>query len=57
MLFEIHDARFRCVYFSNEWARFMEVSADEARRQIGRSAIVRAHKAIRDAGSIAVTPI
>ena len=42
MLFEIHDARFRCVYFSSEFVRFAEMSDDEARRQIGRSGIVRA---------------
>jgi class 3 adenylate cyclase len=42
MLFEISDARYRCVYFSSEWARFAEMSADEARRQLGRSGIVRA---------------
>ena len=42
MLFEIHDARFRCVYLSSEFARLAEMSADEARRQLGRSSIVRA---------------
>jgi class 3 adenylate cyclase len=42
MLFEIFDARYRCVYFSRELARLMEVSADEARRLIGRSSIARA---------------
>ena len=42
MLFEIHDARFRCVYLSSEFARFAEMSDDEARRQLGRSTIVRA---------------
>src|SRR5687767_6103727 len=42
MLFEVSDARYRCVYFSSEWARFAEMSADEARRQLGRSGIVRA---------------
>ena len=41
MLFEICDARFRLVYFSSEWARITEVSADEASRQIGQSGIVR----------------
>jgi class 3 adenylate cyclase len=41
MLFEIHDARFQCVYLSSEFARFGEFSADEARRQLGRSVIVR----------------
>jgi len=41
MLFEIADARFRCVYVSSEFVRFAEMSADEARRQIGRSGIVR----------------
>ena len=41
MLFEICDARFRLVYFSSEWARITEVSADEAARQIGQSGIVR----------------
>ena len=41
MLFEIVDARFRCVYSSKEWAGILEASDDEARRQIGRSAIVR----------------
>ena len=42
MLFEILDTRFRSVYFSSEWARLTETTADEARRQIGRSVIVRA---------------
>ena len=42
MLFEIHDARFRCVYFSSEFARLAELTADERSRQIGRSSIVRA---------------
>lgn len=41
MLFEIHDARFQCVYLSSEFARFGEMSTDEARRQLGRSVIVR----------------
>ena len=41
-IFEIHDARFRCVYLSSEFARLGEMSADEARRQLGRSGIVRA---------------
>src|SRR5688500_9016230 len=41
-IFEIHDARFRCVYLSSEFARLGEMTADEARRQIGRSGIVRA---------------
>src|SRR5688500_1780795 len=41
-LFEIHDARFRCVYVSREFVRLTEVSDDEALRQIGRSGIVRA---------------
>ena len=39
MIFEIYDARFRCVYLSGERARLTEVTADEAMRQIGRSAI------------------
>lgn len=41
MLFEIVDARFRSVYQSSEWARVIEATDDEARRQIGRSLIVR----------------
>ena len=41
MLFEVYDARFRCVYFSSEWARLVEVSPDEARRMIGQSGIMR----------------
>jgi class 3 adenylate cyclase len=41
-IFEIHDARFRCIYLSSEFARLGEMSADEARRQLGRSGIVRA---------------
>ena len=41
MLFEIVDARFRSIYQSSEWARVTEVTADEVRRQIGRSLIVR----------------
>ena len=41
VLFEIVDERFRCVYLSREWAQFIEGSADEVRRQIGRSLIVR----------------
>jgi class 3 adenylate cyclase len=44
MLFEIVDARFRCVYFSSEWARIQDASADEARRQVGRSLIWRVLK-------------
>ena len=44
MLFEISDARYRCVYFSRELARFLEASADEVRRLIGRSGIVRVLK-------------
>lgn len=39
MIFEIYDARFRCVYLSSERARLTELSDDEALRQIGRSAI------------------
>jgi class 3 adenylate cyclase len=42
MLFEITDHRFRCVYFSSEFARLTELTDDEAQRQIGRSGIVRA---------------
>ena len=42
MLFEISDARYRCVYFSREFVRLTELSDDEALRQIGRSGIVRA---------------
>jgi class 3 adenylate cyclase len=49
MIFEIYDARFRCVYFSSERARLTEVTADEALRQLGRSAIVGA---IRDDAEI-----
>ena len=41
MLFEIHDERWRCVYFSREFVRFAEMSRDEALRQLGRSNIVR----------------
>jgi class 3 adenylate cyclase len=41
MLFEVFDARFRCVYMSSEWAKVAEATADEARRQLGRSMIVR----------------
>jgi len=39
MIFEIYDARFRCVYLSSERIRVTEMTADEARRHIGRSAI------------------
>ncbi|MGI9083862.1 MAG: adenylate/guanylate cyclase domain-containing protein [Aeromicrobium sp.] len=39
MIFEIYDAHFRCAYLSSERARLTEVTADEALRQIGRSAI------------------
>jgi class 3 adenylate cyclase len=42
MMFEITDARFRCIYLSSEFARLAEMSTDEVRRQIGRSGIVRA---------------
>jgi class 3 adenylate cyclase len=41
MLFEIVDERFCLVYSSTEWARLTEASADEVRRQIGRSGITR----------------
>ena len=41
MLFEILDARYRCVYLSSEFGPFLEASADEVRRLIGRSVIVR----------------
>ncbi len=53
MLFEISDARYRCVYFSSEFARLTELSPDEARRQLGRSGIVRALR--EDAGIIRVS--
>jgi class 3 adenylate cyclase len=53
MLFEIYDARFRCVFLSSEWAKITEASADEVRRQIGRSSIVRALR--EDAEMIRVT--
>ena len=53
MLFEIADARFRCVYLSSEFARFAELSADEARRQLGRSGIVRGLR--EDADIIRIT--
>jgi class 3 adenylate cyclase len=53
MMFEIVDARFRCVYFSSEWARVTEVTADEAGRQIGRSLIVRALR--EDADIVRIT--
>jgi class 3 adenylate cyclase len=39
MLFEIYDARFRCVYMSSERTRLTEMTADEAPRHLGRSAI------------------
>ena len=42
VLFEITDDRFRCVYFSSEFARLTELTDEEAQRQIGRSGIVRA---------------
>ncbi|MGB9013223.1 MAG: adenylate/guanylate cyclase domain-containing protein, partial [Aeromicrobium sp.] len=48
------DERFRCVYLSREWARLMDVSAEEVRRQIGKSLIVRALR--EDAEIIRVTP-
>lgn len=41
MGFEIYDARFRCVYISSEFVRIAGMSHDYARRQIGRSQIVR----------------
>ncbi len=41
MFFEILDERFRCVYLSAEFVHVTEMSADEARRQIGRSQILR----------------
>jgi class 3 adenylate cyclase len=41
MLFEILDARFRCVYMSKEVLRMGELSNEEALRQLGKSAIVR----------------
>ncbi|HET7735498.1 MAG TPA: adenylate/guanylate cyclase domain-containing protein [Nocardioidaceae bacterium] len=41
MLFEIHDARFRCVYMSQDSVRVGELSSEEALRQLGKSAIVR----------------
>ena len=41
MMFEIQDARFQCVYISSEFVRLAEMTADEARRQVGRSGIVR----------------
>ena len=53
MMFEIVDARFRCVYFSSEWARVTEVTAAEAGRQVGRSLIVRALR--EDADIVRIT--
>ena len=41
MLFEIFDARFRCAYMSSQWTDVAEATVEEARRQIGRSMIVR----------------
>src|SRR5687767_3059411 len=41
MGFEIFDARFRSVYVSSEFHRFMEGSADQLRQVIGRSVIWR----------------
>lgn len=40
-MFEVLDERFRCVFFSTELAGFTGMSVDEARRQYGRSVIVR----------------
>lgn len=45
MLFEILDARFRCVYMSKENVRMGELSPEEARQQIGKSPIVRGLRA------------
>lgn len=42
MLFEIRDARFRCIFMSRESIRMGELSEEEARRQLGRSTIARA---------------
>ncbi len=55
MVFEILDARFRCVYFSGEAARLtgMSASADEVRRQYGRSLIMRSLR--EDADIVRVT--
>ncbi|MEO6471551.1 MAG: adenylate/guanylate cyclase domain-containing protein [Aeromicrobium sp.] len=39
VIFEIYDARFRCVYLSSERVRLTEQTADEALRHIGRSPI------------------
>ena len=41
MLFEILDARFRCVYMSYENVRMGELSPEEALRQVGKSSIAR----------------
>lgn len=41
MIFEISDDRFCCVYLSKEFARLTDLSDEEARRQLGRSGIVR----------------
>ncbi|MGA8850314.1 MAG: adenylate/guanylate cyclase domain-containing protein [Aeromicrobium sp.] len=54
MHFEILDERFRCVYVSREWIRFVELSPDEVRRQIGRSLVARVLR--EDAEIIRVTP-
>ncbi len=54
LLFEIVDSRFRCVYLSSEWVRLIEMTADEVRRQIGRSWIKRSLR--EDAGIVRVSP-
>ena len=53
MVFEILDARFRCVFFSREAARLIGISADEVQRQYGRSLIVRSLR--EDAQIVRVT--
>ncbi len=40
MLFEIYDARFRCVYLSSQRSILTETSREEALRHIGRSPII-----------------
>lgn len=54
MHFELLDERFRCVYLSREWSRFMEMSPEEERRQIGRSEIARVLR--EDAEIVRLTP-
>ena len=53
MVFEILDARFRCVYFSGEAARLIDISATEVERIYGTSLVVRALR--EDAEIVRVT--